>query len=221
MTWALSSLLSASVFILFFFSSFKAQAAFTFEHPLEVRELGIGNMLSWSTNFEDNNQFFMVEKSFNGVDFGSIGLVQGNGNSTNINDYRFLDLSANTGDMFYRLKQMDMDGSTTFSEIICIKRNKENNMSITEIQTTQVTNELNFIMYTHEDALLEYKILNTVKEVISTGEVATLKAGNNKLKLNISEIPNGTYSVELYSDNESEIINFVKSENKPTRATMK
>lgn len=72
--------------------------------------------LSWATATELNADKFIVEASFNGKDFSSIGEVDASGNSTTIKLYNFKIASSNYS--YYRLKQVDFDGKFEFSKII-------------------------------------------------------------------------------------------------------
>lgn len=77
--------------------------------------------LNWQTASEINNSHFEIERSFNGVDFEAIGVVNGNGTTYKISTYEFLDdLSVANGlanTVYYRLKQVDFDGKFDYSEI--------------------------------------------------------------------------------------------------------
>lgn len=76
--------------------------------------------LNWQTSFELNNDYFEVEVSNNGNDFHKLGKVKGKGNSTTTTSYTFTDLLPAKGANYYRLKQVDLDGRSTFSRIIAI-----------------------------------------------------------------------------------------------------
>ncbi len=74
-------------------------------------------MLEWRTATETNNYGFEVEKKRDNS-FVSIGFVKGSGTSTGEKVYSFTDKNLSTGKAVYRLKQIDLDGtSTTFNEI--------------------------------------------------------------------------------------------------------
>ncbi len=70
--------------------------------------------LTWSTANETNNSGFEVQKSTDGVDFRRIGFVAGAGNSSSANEYNFHDVM--DGKSWYRLKQIDFDGTFAFSQ---------------------------------------------------------------------------------------------------------
>jgi len=78
-------------------------------------------ILTWITQTETNNFGFEVYKSFDGQDFEKIGFVKGQGTSTQKVTYTFEDFEYRAGAIFYRLKQIDTDGSFEFFQIISVK----------------------------------------------------------------------------------------------------
>ena len=77
--------------------------------------------LSWTTAAEFNNDYFTIEKSHDGIHFVSLQRVKAAGNSNTTIHYGSIDKSPYTGVSYYRLKQTDMDGAHTYSEIIAIE----------------------------------------------------------------------------------------------------
>ena len=75
-------------------------------------------LLQWQTASELNNDFFTVERSPGGEIFSSIGRISGNGTTSNSNKYSLLDHNPIYGTAYYRLKQTDLDGTSTYSKII-------------------------------------------------------------------------------------------------------
>ena len=76
--------------------------------------------ISWATVSEFNNQYFTVERSKYGELFEEITKVQSLGNSINKQSYQTTDSLPLNGVSFYRLKQTDVDGKTTYSSIVSI-----------------------------------------------------------------------------------------------------
>jgi len=70
--------------------------------------------ISWSTASEHNNNFFAIERSSDGANFEEIGTVQGAGNSSVKKNYSFVDKKIVNGQFYYRLSQIDFDGSTKY-----------------------------------------------------------------------------------------------------------
>ena len=74
--------------------------------------------LSWQTGEEVGNSHFDIERSRDAIGFEAIGRVAGQGNSSERVPYTFLDASARVGLNYYRIKQVDFDGTFAYSRII-------------------------------------------------------------------------------------------------------
>ncbi len=79
---------------------------------------GKSSLIEWTTATEKNNDFFVLERSHDAVNFKEIARVAGAGNSIEPIDYAYTDYGARGGDNYYRLVQVDYDGTSTASEII-------------------------------------------------------------------------------------------------------
>ncbi len=83
-----------------------------------------GNVLKWTTASETNNKGFEVENSSNGRLFQKIGFVDGNTDSQQKLVYSFTDAVPHSL-TYYRLKQIDWDGTSTYSRIINVKAKEQ------------------------------------------------------------------------------------------------
>ena len=78
-------------------------------------------VLNWKTATEVNNAGFEIERSENNSNFTKIGYVNGSGTTTEINEYSFTDNSLEQiGKYYYRLKQIDLDGSFEYSNTVSV-----------------------------------------------------------------------------------------------------
>lgn len=74
--------------------------------------------LDWRTSAETDNDYFEVQRSSNAVAWNTIGRVSGNGSVETGTEYAFLDLAPRNTETYYRLRQVDFDGTFTFSPIV-------------------------------------------------------------------------------------------------------
>ena len=81
---------------------------------------GTFNALSWTTASETNNDRFEVERSNDAVEFVQVGQVKGAGNSTTAQHYAFNDLHPENRLNYYRLRQVDTDGTARYSSVLAI-----------------------------------------------------------------------------------------------------
>jgi len=78
-------------------------------------------ILRWETLSETNNFGFEIEKSKDKLNWRKIGFIKGNGTTSSENPYIFYDNENSAGKYYYRLKQIDFDGSYQYSQIIELK----------------------------------------------------------------------------------------------------
>ena len=90
------------------------------------------NLLTWETASELNNHFFEVEKSFNGIDFIPIATIYGKGTTQSISKYSYSDFNIGPQQIrsFYRLMQVDFDGTSSYSPIAVANRKMSINMHL-------------------------------------------------------------------------------------------
>lgn len=81
--------------------------------------------LTWSTATETNNKGFFIERKGNEEIWQTISFINGRGNSVSINQYSFTDNALETGNYSYRLKQIDFDGTYSYSTVVSISLNKK------------------------------------------------------------------------------------------------
>jgi hypothetical protein len=80
------------------------------------------NRIFWTTITELDNDYFELERSFDGVNFDAIGTIDGAGNSNEVINYSFVDEDVRAGVVYYRLKQVDFDGESVYSETLSLDR---------------------------------------------------------------------------------------------------
>jgi len=75
--------------------------------------------LNWMTASEMNNVGFNLQRSTNAQDFTNIAWLDGNGTTTEMNVYDYLDTEVSTGqNYYYRLEQVDTDGTKNYSQVV-------------------------------------------------------------------------------------------------------
>lgn len=77
--------------------------------------------LKWVTASELNNDKFEIYRSINGTDFEYLGEVKGNGTTSTLHEYTFVDNSPENGTIYYRIKQIDFDGSYEYSPSVSVR----------------------------------------------------------------------------------------------------
>lgn len=86
----------------------------------DVVKNGLIASLTWATAVEYNHSGFEIQRSSDGINWSNLGFIaasQGFGVNTVTTRYAFDDLNPLPGNNFYRLKQVDTDGSFSFSPV--------------------------------------------------------------------------------------------------------
>lgn len=71
--------------------------------------------LNWITSTETNNAGFEIQRSSDGTNFETLSFIAGNGTTTETQVYTYSDISVDIGSYTYRLKQVDLNGSFSYS----------------------------------------------------------------------------------------------------------
>ncbi len=74
-------------------------------------------LLQWRTATEQNSSHFLVERSADGRDFTAIGELKAHGNSLQSHQYQLVDAAPLSGQNYYRLQMVDMDGKAVYSPV--------------------------------------------------------------------------------------------------------
>ncbi len=79
-------------------------------------------IVRWTTGSETGSELFTIERSADGSYFSDVGTVAAAGHSSSIRDYEFVDRAPLEGTSYYRLRERDLDGSTTYSDVVAVER---------------------------------------------------------------------------------------------------
>jgi photosystem II stability/assembly factor-like uncharacterized protein len=177
-------------------------------------------LLNWETKTELNNNGFEVQRKLEGADWITIGFVRGNGTTTEPRNYTYLDdiSEINSNKIYYRLKQIDFNGSYEFSkEVEIITLPSEYNLSQNYPNPFNPVTKIRFSIPTPPSSSPLIKGRNEVGFVtlkvydILGNEVATLvneykPAGSYEVEFNShsgegQNISSGIYFYQLKADN--------------------
>ncbi len=176
-------------------------AAFGVVIPVELTSFSYnlnGNnvVLTWSTATETNNKGFEVQKSLDGKNFSTINFVGGNGTTTNISNYTYIDKNV-SGIVYYRLKQIDFDGTSKISNIVevntqtvvsyILKQNYPNPFNPSTTISYQIP-EKNFV---------SIKVIDVLGNEVATVINSEQDAGLHNVTFNASNLASGIYLYQL------------------------
>ncbi|NQZ75549.1 MAG: T9SS type A sorting domain-containing protein, partial [Ekhidna sp.] len=135
-------------------------------------------LLEWQTATETNNDFFEIERSYDGKSFEAVGRVKGNGNSSQAITYQFTDRNAEFGVVYYRLTQYDFDGQFEVFSIIAVNNElKIGGLSLVVYPNPGRLGEINYnILTSDQNAEVEITVIDLGGQVymknILTGKLS-------------------------------------------------
>ena len=153
--------------------------------------------ISWTTESEKNNEAFIIERSQDAIDFTEIARIGGYGNSIETINYHYTDENPNVSDNYYRLVQIDTDGTRTQSEIIVAKCHGNNldDMQV-EAYPNPFNDELTISLYNFNGQNTSIEIFDMLGKTIATKTIAN--PGNYyETTLNLDGFPKAAYSVRI------------------------
>ncbi len=159
----------------------------SFQGKLENNQI----RLDWSTAQERNNEKFEIYKSQNGMDFEFIGSVEGAGNSDSRLDYSFYDLDPQIGPNYYKLKQVDFDGSFAWTQIIQVNYNSDNRDL--KVYPNPAKNTL-FVKFDENISKEQIQIFDVQGKYWKTKIV---ESGDTVKELDLNNLPSGVYTLQV------------------------
>lgn len=150
--------------------------------------------LTWSTASEVNNEYFVVSRSLDGKIFTAIGKVNGHGTSSSVNTYTFIDKDpVSSGSVYYRLSQVDLNGTETIKSTISLFVFKINSVSISPNPTSDyITVNLGAEM----EGKATIEITNMIGQKMLIESFDAVK-GFNFFRLDLSKLPAGYYHISI------------------------
>lgn len=157
--------------------------------------------LKWETASEINNKGFEIERKTGDI-WSKIGNISGSGSTTEKQQYRFSDLQPSTGRNYYRLRQIDFDGTTSFSEVIevnvipldfVVKQNYPNPFN----PSTKIAFSLPV------ESNVTVTIYNSLGQMVQEVVNSNFAAGQNFIEIKAENLGSGVYFYELNATGEN------------------
>ena len=163
-------------------------------------------ILIWLTASEINNKGFEVEKSESGSQvWQSIGFVQGNGTTTEEHSYTFIDFTNEPGHYFYRLKQVDYDGSFEYSNIIGVYIDSPSRFNLLQNYPNPFNSSTTIRYQIAKDEFVSLKVYDVLGNEVKTIIEEDKKAGYYSVSLNANDLSSGIYFYKLTAGEYSQI----------------
>ena len=154
--------------------------------------------LLWTTGCEINNAYFSIERSLDGKSFSRIGKVETQGNTCNTQEYLYADESIgalkSVSHVYYRLKQVDIDGKYSHSNVVLLKLRNKGNLDIVSTYFNSSSLNIKFNNESQEKVTISIADLNGKLILINNLQS---QVGINNFIVDMGRFGSGMYLITI------------------------
>lgn len=152
--------------------------------------------LVWSTVSERNSSYFTLERSADGVGFEAIGTVPASGHTNGTTDYPFTDVKPLRGMNYYRVQQIDHNGSVEVSNVVYALFEPDEVKIM--VVPNPARNSAEVVLSTAYEGTLHVRVVDGSGRLVATQQTMT---GVQRFELPIEKMEAGSYVVHLFTEN--------------------
>ncbi len=142
--------------------------------------------MSWTTESEHNNDYFVVERSSDGIIWEALGFVDGNGSTNNASHYGYTDDNPKEGVNYYRLKQVDLNGASNTTNVIPVEYR-------ISVQLHIYPNPTKGNVFVQQD---DYNIVSVeLIDITGRSRSMAISPGTEGVSVDCKELAKGTYTL--------------------------
>jgi len=153
--------------------------------------------LDWYTSTETNNGGFTIQRSKDDVNYEDIFFITGNGTSTNRNVYSYMDESVISGVYYYRLKQVDFDGSFEYLNVIAVDLGIPEQFLLEQNYPNPFNPKTIIAFKTAAEGQISLKVYDVLGNEVATLLDEQKPAGSYDVELDASQLTSGIYFYKL------------------------
>lgn len=162
-------------------------------------------ILNWSTATEINNKGFEVQRSVEENEFITIGFIPGFGTTTELRIYRFVDANLSAGNYTYRLKQVDFDGSFSYSEEVNAEIISPVQFELAQNYPNPFNPGTTIKFSIPQSSNVTLKVFNTLGQEVKTLLNQNMESGVHTINFDASDLNSGIYFYKLDAGQFSEV----------------
>jgi hypothetical protein len=173
--------------------------------------------LNWTTASEQNNKGFEVERSVDGHNFDKIGFVKGAGNSNKTTSYVLTDKDAfargqqpkANSQLFYRLKQIDLNGKYTYSNIVRVNKNTKEVSSLS-VFPNPFTNNYTIAIHATQNGASLIQMMDMQGRLVMEQTAGVVEGANTIEVNNLAGVQQGIYFVKITTNGETQVMKLTR-----------
>jgi hypothetical protein len=158
-------------------------------------------LLNWITSSEVNDQGFDIERKTKSSGWENLGFVAGNGTTTKLNSYKFVDYSVASDNYSYRLKQKNFDGTFNYSNVIEVNTNTISEFLLNQNYPNPFNPSTVITFTIPERTNVRLTVYNILGEQVAKLVNEMKEAGSYQVDFNASNLSSGIYIYKLEGGN--------------------
>ena len=183
-------------------SAYSNIATITTPLPVELTSFTVNTvdskvLIAWATATEINNAGFSIERSADNKKFSAVTFIKGQGTSTEKSYYSYTDKSVLSGKYYYRLKQVDFDGTSQYLKSVEIDLGIPKNYSLEQNYPNPFNPSTTIRFALPMNAKVNIKLYNTLGQEVANIFNSDLSAGIHETTFNASNLSSGVYFYRL------------------------
>jgi hypothetical protein len=161
------------------------------------------NILEWVTASETNNDFFTLQRSADGFSFTDISTIDGAGNSNQLNNYQFIDQYPPIGVSYYRLKQVDYNGNSSYApNLVALDVLQKTGF---KIHPNPASDDIIITASNYKEEYITLIFKDMVGNSVMKKTMIKLDKNSNSANVNISDLAPGIYMVTFIDKNNNPV----------------
>lgn len=162
-----------------------------------ARNAGLSNVIEWTTTHEHNSQTFEIQRSADSRGWTTIGAVAAAGFTSTEVDYSWTDRSPLTGDNWYRLRQLDLDGAEHFSRMVNVRFERDQAAGILDVWPQPAAQQLQVRMRTETAGQHALQLYDLTGKLVRDYHMHAPEIGFQQTTLELGGIARGVYVLRL------------------------
>lgn len=168
-------------------------------------------ILTWQTASEKNNNVFNIERSSDALHFETIYSINGAGNSNTSHNYTYIDHDDFDGITYYRLTQVDFDGTISQSKIISVSHFCDNK---TQAEITIYPNpsydDASITIKLIEQSIVSFCVYNSIGQLMTSVSPSNYEPGLEKIDFGVNNLAKGIYYIKATINDRDTVLKFIK-----------
>jgi hypothetical protein len=166
--------------------------------------------LDWVTASENNNDYFTVERTVDGMIFEEVARQDAAGTSSRMNRYSALDREPANGISYYRLKQTDFNGNMSYSSLVAVETKEELYDMVIYPNPSVGKDEADIVYTSYYKGKGALNIYDAVGRLVKTQDIEC-EEGANTLSIDLCSLKKGVYFISIVTNGQLLRSKYLKS----------